>query len=87
MKIILIGAYGKIGELVQKALLPGQRVRSDRAEIIVICSTIIGALLLSRAVSTPELAAEILSSAEEIVVGLVKQGLPAGIVPEGDHNC
>ena len=68
------------------ARLPGQRVRSDRAEIIVICSTIIGALLLSRAVSTPEMAAEILSSAEEIVVGLVKQGLPTGIVPEGDHN-
>ena len=68
------------------ARLPGQRVKSDRAEIIVICSAIIGALLLSRAVSTPEMVAEILSSAEKIVVGLVKQGLPTGIVPQGDLN-
>ena len=48
------------------------------------CTTIIGALLLSRAVSTPEMAAEIVSGAENIVVGLMKQGLPTGIVPQGE---
>ena len=38
---------------------------------------IVGALLLSRPVSTPELEAEIYPSVEEIVVSLVKQELPA----------
>jgi hypothetical protein len=61
------------------------RAGIDRHEQIgELCSTIIGALLLSRAVSTPELGAGTLSSAEEIVVGLVKQGLPACTLPQGN---